>query len=277
MKKNIIKFLTLFIMTIALFTTAKNEVLAGPALEFDVLIKKVWNDDNNKYGKRPESVEIDVYSTRGSENELLETVILNESNNWQTTVTAPGYSHIDYVILEEKNKSEYYESSVTPNCGEECIITNTFKMTKINGKKTWVDEDNKNGKRPQSIKVYAMLNGAVAAEAIVDAANNWSYEFNLPALDDNKKENIYTIKEEQVENYTSKIEGYNIINTYTEVKNEEETPDNPEDKKTEKTPEESENNTENPETNDQMQMIILVSIGAILTFGLSVRQTKKLN
>lgn len=47
------------------------------------------------------------------------------------------------------------------------------------------------------------------------AKDNWSYSFELPRLNADGSEIKYTIDEKEVDGYTKRIDGYDLINTYT--------------------------------------------------------------
>ena len=85
----------------------------------------------------------------------------------------------------------------------------------ISGKKTWDDHGNQDGKRPQSITVYLKIGDNVVDSASVTAKEDWSWSFqNLPKYA-NGKEIKYSIAEEEVKDYLSSVDGYNITNTHT--------------------------------------------------------------
>ena len=75
-------------------------------------VKKVWEDNNNEAGLRPESITVKVLKN-GSE----ETVVLSEANNW--TYTWSGYG--TYKVVEI-NTPEDYTSSIN-------LTGNTFTVT----------------------------------------------------------------------------------------------------------------------------------------------------
>ena len=86
----------------------------------------------------------------------------------------------------------------------------------ISGEKTWVDENDQDGKRPQSIIVKLLANGKEVQRKTVTAANQWRYVFtNLEQTDSNGDEIHYTVDEEVVEGYKKEVNGYNITNTHT--------------------------------------------------------------
>ena len=87
--------------------------------------------------------------------------------------------------------------------------------------KVWDDKNNQDGIRPDQIKVQLYANDEkVKDEVVLNAGNNWSYMYE--SLDKYKegKEINYTIKEVEVEGYTSKVEingdgNFVITNTHT--------------------------------------------------------------
>ena len=93
------------------------------------------------------------------------------------------------------------------------------KNPKINicGEKTWDDANNQDKKRPEKITVILLANREPIQNPDVkpDENGKWKYSFkNLPKYDNKGKEIQYTVKEEPVEGYKSKIDGYNITNSY---------------------------------------------------------------
>ena len=104
---------------------------ANPILR-DIRINKLWNDDNNKYNKRPNKVKIELL-----ENEtVIDTCILDIINkeNTYTFSNLPKYNYktqkeINYTIKEteiEENDLHFYTSEISGNMDEGYNITNTF-------------------------------------------------------------------------------------------------------------------------------------------------------
>ncbi|HEY4398913.1 MAG TPA: Cna B-type domain-containing protein [Lactobacillaceae bacterium] len=93
------------------------------------------------------------------------------------------------------------------------------EATKVTGAKTWNDSDNQDGLRPDKITVNLLANGKVFDSQTVTTADNWQYTFdNLPVLDANGKEIVYTIAEDKVDGYITSVDGYDLTNTHkTEV------------------------------------------------------------
>ncbi|MCT3092733.1 Cna B-type domain-containing protein [Lactococcus lactis] len=95
------------------------------------------------------------------------------------------------------------------------LVTNTnIEKTAIIGQKTWEDEQNKYGKRPDHIIIDLLEDGKEIKQLNVSAQDNWHYKFDgLPKYKDGKAI-VYSIREQAVEGYQTKVEGYNLTNTY---------------------------------------------------------------
>ncbi|MDT2661716.1 Cna B-type domain-containing protein [Enterococcus hulanensis] len=84
----------------------------------------------------------------------------------------------------------------------------------ISGTKKWEDNNNQAGKRPEKITVNLLADGQQVASKEVSEADGWRYEFkDLPKFKKDR-EIVYTVTENSVANYTTKIEDFNITNTY---------------------------------------------------------------
>ncbi|PGN92961.1 cell wall anchor protein, partial [Bacillus cereus] len=92
-------------------------------------------------------------------------------------------------------------------------ITNTkVGKTKVEGTKTWNDGNATD--RPTMIKVDLLQNGNVIQTHDVLAVMGWKYIFaDLEAYDAEGKAYEYTVKEQPVPGYESKVSGTDITNT----------------------------------------------------------------
>ncbi|WP_429964971.1 Cna B-type domain-containing protein [Enterococcus sp. AZ072] len=81
--------------------------------------------------------------------------------------------------------------------------------------KQWDDNNNQDGKRPESITVNLLANGQVVSTKEISSKDGWAYQFtNLPKYK-NGNEICYTVTENSVANYTTSIEGFDLKNSYT--------------------------------------------------------------
>ena len=186
---------------------------------------KTWNDNNNQDGLRTTSVVVNLYENGKFKESKV--VTAGSLNDWTYT-----FKNLYKYEKGHENDSKYeikYEITENPVNGYETTIdgydiTNTHNIikTEVKGIKTWKDNNNQDGKRPDSITVKLYADGEYVTEKEVTKDENWSYSFT--DLDKNKdgKEIKYTVEEEKVNDYTTSVEGYNITNTHeiekTEVK-----------------------------------------------------------
>ena len=151
--------------------------------ETEVKVTKVWDDADNQDGYRTADVTVNLLA----DGEVIKTVKLSKENDWTYTWTkldkkAAG-KDIDYTVTEDevsKYETEIVKASDAVNGGvvdgtSDGIVTNqynngevtegtddgTFSYIITNShtpetispivKVVWVDEDNRNGKRPESV------------------------------------------------------------------------------------------------------------------------------
>ena len=136
--------------------------------------------------------------------------------------TIYGLLKDDYIIRETSAPSGYtlakdviVSADSFDSKGATATITDKKAVTTVSGTKTWKDNDDQDGKRPDSIKVNLLANGKVVQSKTVKASDNWKYSFtNLPEFENGKKIS-YTITEDAVAGYTSTVDGYNVTNNHT--------------------------------------------------------------
>ena len=170
---------------------------------------KTWNDADNQDGKRPESITVRLFAD-GTE---VTSKIVTANDNWSWSFTDldkyNSGTEIVYTISEDA-VTDY----ITVVDGYNITNTHTPEKISISGSKTWDDADNQDGKRPSSITVRLLADGRVVSHKKITEKDNWSWNFeDLPVYEKGEKI-TYTIKEDSVENYETKLDGYNIINTH---------------------------------------------------------------
>ncbi|MDE6375805.1 MAG: Cna B-type domain-containing protein, partial [Ligilactobacillus sp.] len=181
-------------------------------------IKKKWEDGNDQDGRRPESITVQLYANGKAIDG--QTVILNDANSWRAQFenlakTDDDGKKIAYTVKEVD--VDGYTSNVSGNTEDGYTITNIHKpeVTEISGKKTWSDNSDQDGRRPDSITVNLLADGEKVDSQTVTANNNWAYTFTDLAKYKDGKEVSYTVTEDPVSDYTTTIDGYNITNSYT--------------------------------------------------------------
>ena len=183
--------------------------------ETAVPVEKVWNDGNNQDGKRPASITINLLAN-GSK---VDSIALNEANQWKHTFKElpknAGGQTITYTVEEVKVGG--YTSVITGNAVNGYTVTNTHTPETVNIPvvKNWVDADNQDGKRPDTITVNLLADGKAVVSAELTQAADWKHTFvDLPKYAAGK-EIVYTVQEAKVpDGYTSEVAGYTITNTH---------------------------------------------------------------
>ena len=172
---------------------------------------KIWLDNNNQDGKRPDSITILLLA----DGKIKLSTTTNAAANWE-------YSFADLPVYENGHKIIYTVEEIVPEGYKESYDGNNImnqydpEKTSVNGIKTWNDNDNQDGIRPQSITVHLYADGVDTGKKVTtDESRNWKYSFG--DLDKYKDgvEIVYTVVEDQVKDYTTSIDGYNITNTHT--------------------------------------------------------------
>ena len=189
--------------------------------------KKTWDDGNNRDGKRPESVTVDLYR----DNVKLDSFTMNAGNGWQYAFNnlEKGYadysldSHFHEYVYEVRESSVAYYTSdsegLLPDSSDAnhyiCDFANHYITEKvhISGVKTWDDFNDAMGYRPESIKVILYRDDVKKAEIVTNQENNWAYSFPKQyKYHDGGIEYTYTVGEEPVHGYTVQVDGFNLKN-----------------------------------------------------------------
>ena len=196
-------------------------IIELPITLTQVSVEKLWEDSDNQDNVRPSSVKVQLYRDG---NKYGEEITLNTSNNWTYTweQLLNGYTYTVKELNASGNAIEHNEKYNNDYTATYSIVENKTTITNthipetinISGTKTWIDGNNQDGKRPESITVNLLADGTKVKEVLVTASNNWEYSFeNLPKYN-NGEEIIYTITENPVAGYETTIEKFNITNEY---------------------------------------------------------------
>ena len=180
---------------------------------------KKWDDAENQDGKRPANVVVKLYKEVGGQKSEVANRTLTEADQWSTEFTNLNkYEKGQEVVYSlEEDAVPHYQSQVTGNAADGFVVTNTYKpeTIKISGQKKWDDAENQDGKRPNAVRVKILKGQDIVDVQEVTAANGWKYESNPLPKYAAGQEIAYTVAEEAVSGYTSKVDGYNITNSYT--------------------------------------------------------------
>ena len=136
-------------------------------------------------------------------------LVLNEDSGWKGTFTdlreynANGQK-ISYTVSEDS--VDGYKGEVTGDMKCGFTLTNTnVQTTRVAGTKTWDDDGDRDGVKVDSVQVSGGSDGS------------WAYAFeNLPKFDYGDGHLYdYTVSEDAVKNYSTKINGFDLTNSYT--------------------------------------------------------------
>ncbi len=171
---------------------------------------KTWQDEDNAEGLRPASITINLLR----DGARIDQLTVTEDDGWAWAFTdLPKYKDgHEYVYTITEEPVAHYTTTVE---GYDVINSRTVETVSVSGVKTWNDANNQDGKRPTSITINLLKNGTLYSRKIITAAENWQWNFtNLPKFE-NGVEITYTITEEPVAGYTTLVNGYDVVNSYT--------------------------------------------------------------
>lgn len=187
----------------------------------DVTIVKKWDDDNDRDGMRPESVDIVLNGSDGK----LYTGTLSTKNGYTCVFqSVPKYHDggtlINYTIAEEKIPG--YTTTIAKDAsGYKFTLTNTKPIETVTKtvSKVWEDSNNQDGLRPSAITIILTGDDGSRRVKSVSAAENWTTMFeNLPKSQNHGQSIQYTVSEAFVSGYTDEVtqngNNYTITNTH---------------------------------------------------------------
>ena len=139
-----------------------------------------------------------------------------------------GVKFGSYKLVETKEPNGYKPNTeekditVDENGNAKYEIQNELALKSISGTVKWEDTNNQDGKRPE--KVTVTLNKTVDGTTTkvkdvevatpASSADTSNYEFtDLPQYEGGK-EITYTVAQNSVDGYTTKVDGFNIVNTH---------------------------------------------------------------
>lgn len=218
--------------------------------------QKIWNDNDNQDGKRPSKITVN----------LLANGVKVASKEVKPDATGNWTYHFDNLdVVDDAGNVIAYTVSEEPVAGYETTVEGTNitnnripDMTEVVVKKVWDDKENKDGLRPEKISIRLLADGQEVAVKEITATDNWQASFtDLPVYKDGKKI-VYTITEDPVAGYTSKIDGFTVTNRHIPPTTPPTTPPS--------TPEKP----ETPTTPREGKKKILPSTGEVIAYGLTI-------
>lgn len=187
----------------------------------DIPVVKKWNDDNDRDGARPDSVNIVL---NGSDGKLYTGTLSAENGYTYVFQSVPKFHNsgtlISYTVAEEK-VTGYTTEVAKDSSGYKFTLTNTKSIETVTKtvSKVWEDSNNQDGLRPSAITVILTGDDGSRYLKSVSAAENWTTTFeNLPKNQNHGQSIQYTVSEAFVSGYTDEVtqngNNYTITNTH---------------------------------------------------------------
>ena len=184
--------------------TVNGYTITNKIAAVDVTATKVWADNDNANGNRPDAVPVQLYADGEAYGEAVE---LTADGNWSYTWT--GLPKGKTYTIDETAVPAGYQKFISG-----MTLTNTETTTDITATKVWKDSDNMEGLRPDSVKLQLKADGAAVGEAVTVTGDSWSYTWTGLPTHRNGTAVIYTVEEVDVsEYYESSVDGYIITNS----------------------------------------------------------------
>lgn len=193
-----------------------------------VEVTKTWSDSQNQDGIRPESVKVQLFADGEATDEFL---VLDASNNWRGIFDGldkfKSGKEIEYTVKEVSVEDSKYKAVITGSQASGYLIDNQYtpEITTISGIKHWHDDNDRDGKRPESITVYLLVDNKrvrdeegkyIKQEVKANEDGEWVFSFdNLPKRE-NGKIIDYSVEEVKVADYQ---QGYEFDGTVVDIYN----------------------------------------------------------
>ena len=190
-------------------------------------VSKTWDDGENAGGKRPGSVAVELWRTSaGMADDSVyigyETIRPDDDGNWNlvfTNLPKADADGNDYVYSLKERAVAGYASTVSGDAKSGFTVTNSSisdEKTSVSGTKSWDDDGNRDGVRPDSITVRLLADGTEVDSKTVTADDGWAYSFDgLAKYKADGSEVKYTVTEDAISNYATAISGTDVTNSYT--------------------------------------------------------------
>lgn len=198
-------------------------VTVGNSLDrTSVTVAKKWVDDNNRDGVRPDKVTIHLLANGEKTDQTIE---LTAGNKWTGSftglVTHRNGTPIEYTVSEDK--VDKYESKITGSAADGFTVTNTHTpaVTSVKVSKAWVDDDNRDGIRPDKVTIHLLANGRKTDKTLeLSEKMKWTGTFDKLFVNENGQPVKYTVSEDKVDKYTAEVtgdaaSGFTVTNTHT--------------------------------------------------------------
>ena len=185
------------------YKTIKNKKIKSQKIS--IAGKKIWNDHNNQDGKRPKQIVINLLK----EGTKIASKIVKKEDGWKWKFDGldkySGGKEIKYTITEDAING--YSAEI-----KGYDVKNSYMpgKTSVQVTKVWKDANNKDGKRPEKVRIRLLANGKEVPGKILvlSKLNGWTGTFKNLSINKDGKKIKYTVKEEPVgQGYESSEKG----------------------------------------------------------------------
>ncbi|MGN0606028.1 MAG: Cna B-type domain-containing protein, partial [Oscillospiraceae bacterium] len=185
-------------------------------LLIDINVNKIWVDENNQDGIRPDYIDAGLYIVNDENNwvDTFKQITLNDENNWCGTINnLDKYDENGLLRYSFNDTAEGYTSSCDFDADKNAyILTNEHIPYQRNIKvaKIWNDDNTENRQSEITVNLYSVENDIqsdVLCTLTLSDENDWHDEFeNLPVYKNGTKIQ-YIIAEENVDGYAACYSG----------------------------------------------------------------------
>ena len=160
-------------------------------------VSKVWQDDNNRDGKRPNQVEIILHA----DNKDVAKATLNAANGWSYTFKdLPKYGSTALITYTASEALPTGYTLTKQESATGAVLTNSYTpgKTSVQVEKIWEDDDNRDNLRPKHVIVELLADGKPVQEMVLEELSNWEGIFNELNAMASGKDIVYTVREKDV-------------------------------------------------------------------------------
>ncbi len=182
-----------------------------------------WKDSKDYDGIRPSELTIEMFDNNDSS---LGTFTVSELLGWHTTIVSFNVKYMKPVsdLIVSSDETPYgvdtinqYRYAITGTLKEGYVLTlyhTPENMFEVSGTVEWVDDDDANGARPDSVSVNLYANGELKETIEATSADNWVWTFSgYPEYVDGQLVD-YEVKQTPVDDYYVSSYETILINYY---------------------------------------------------------------
>ena len=153
-----------------------------PTENIQVPVTKIWEDNNNAKGYRPENIVLQIKEKGTGEVVSEQLVQGNKTTNegWSYIFEVPKYNEegqeVEYEIGDRELNNKFYPSTSTKIDQDQKTITNVFTVPdekiEITVNKIWVDNETQEKRRPESVIIRVIGDNGEEQTKEISAENN---------------------------------------------------------------------------------------------------------